>query len=1000
MFKFIIGKYFQFNYLLLLLFVFSPDTFSNNSEQWITQEINIEHGLPDPTVFSIQQDKSGFMWFGTTNGLARFDGYSFKVFRHDGADVNTISNNNAGNIFIDSKNKLWIGTFGGGVNTLDLNSGELIRYPYSSNKNSNIISENVQSFYEDNNNNTWIGTSNGLYQINGNDLIHYNHRQDDPNSLIHPRVWNISGNKNGDLWVGTSEGLSHLNPKTGKIINYKLPIELTIDISSNQFRKLFFLNDRLWIGSSTGLYSFNPQTKIFSNHSTNRPMKINDIKLINNDQLFIASMEGLYQFDISNNQFHQDNNGNYWQAYKHLDIRNLFIDISGLLWLATRDNGVIKIDQKGGLFKYHNILKVDNQQAHKNAQLWSLEFNSQEQLFVGSSENLFKISKKNVVEKITTPANQSVPGIIRDTKLSKNKGTWIGSSEGLFFIDEKSLIVKEITAPFDLAGIKPTDVFSIEETHNNELWLALYNIGVLRWQIDSEKATLIQSYTGGLLTDANISHIYQDSNNDIWIGSNLIGAFRFDSKTEELQHYLHDFSDSKSLSSNRIKDIFQDSKNRLWFATFRGLNLYNFEDNSFTHYMKSDGLLDNTINAILEDSKQNIWIIYTFGISRFIPENSEISSFILNSSIRNDGLNTRSATIDNNDILYLGSAAGYFTFNPIDIIKTNTFQPTLEVTDVIINNKPRTFSELLQNNSEFKLYPNDKKISFRFASLDYKISEQINYKYKIQGLLEDWLDVTPTRQIELNKLNPGKYTIEIQANNNDGRWTEHSLNLKLNVHPNWWNIGWVRILLIIVGAFIAISLHHYRTYKIKRQNEILETKVEKRTEELVDLNTKLKLASQTDFLTGIYNRSGFLKNFKKKDSTSYTIVVTDVDNFKKINDIYGHSAGDSILQNITKIMKNHLSENDLLARWGGEEFIFYLRIKDKNKAFETIEKIRLEIQNANFSYKDNFIPVTCTFGICCTLGDMELKACINAADEAMYKGKNKGRNMTIISNET
>ncbi|MFK8010789.1 MAG: two-component regulator propeller domain-containing protein [Marinicellaceae bacterium] len=993
-------KFFQF--LVLIFFLhFSASIIASDSKQWLMQEIKVEDGLPDSTVFSIQQDQSGFMWFGTTNGLARFDGYSFKVLKHDGADLQTISNNNAGNIFIDSNNLMWVGTFGGGVNTLNISDGKITRYPYTSSKYSEVLSENVQTFYEDKDSNIWIGTANGLYRLDGENLEYYSHNTNKKNSLIHSRIWDITSDSNNDLWIGTSNGLSHLNPENGKINNYQLPENLIVDISSNQFRKLLIIGDKLFLGSSTGLYSFDKETKKFTTHTPIHNMKINDLHILDGEYLLIASMEGLFQFDIAQNEFKKDQTGQYWRELKHVDIRNIYFDKLGLIWLATRDNGVIKVDQQGGLFQHHASFLSGENQNELNKQVFSLEYDAFENLYLGTSDTLFKRSKKNTFERIIVENHHEVPGIIRDTKVSQNNGLWIAGSQGLFYLEPSSTQAQIINEPFELVGIKPTDVFSVEQTSDGEIWLALYNNGILRWKPDSSEAELIQSYSGGTLTDINLVHIYEDSHGHLWLGSYLAGLFRIDQNTKEIKPYTHDFNNINSLSSNRVKDIFEDSQDRLWFSTFRGLNLFNPKDDSFKHYMTSDGLLDHSINAILEDSKQNLWLVSKFGLILFNPEKNIYENFTLPSEIRHDGFYIRSAVIDSQDKLYIGSANGFYSFDPNDINNSIDLKPSLQITDVRINNVPKSFKQIVGNKLEFDLKPDDTSISFVFASLDYKSANQIHYLYRISGLYENWLDITSTRKLELNNLNPGAYDIDIKVTNNDGRWSEQQLQIHLNVHPEWWNIGWVRLLFVLFGIFLALFFHSYRTIKIKKYNRHLEDKVAKRTSELENLNSQLKKASRTDFLTGIYNRSGFLKAFKKTitEPHHYCIVVSDLDNFKIINDVYGHAAGDLVLVEVTKLMQSMLPEGDFMARWGGEEFIFYLGNKSDKQAFQIIEKMRLLIANQSLVFKNKTIQVTCTFGICQNSSTIGLKKCINFADQTLYLGKNSGRNQTNISNQ-
>jgi diguanylate cyclase (GGDEF)-like protein len=985
--------------LVCVLILYSFSTFAIDSDQWQIQKLQIDDGLPDSTVFSLQQDQSGFMWFGTTNGLARYDGYSFKIFKHDGSNENTLSNNNAGNIFIDSKNLLWIGTFGGGVNTLDLNTGKLIRYPYSNSKLDQLISENVQTFYEDIHSNIWIGTPAGLYKKNEDELIRYSHKKDDENSLIHSRVWDITGNNKNDIWIGTSDGLSHLNSKTGEFLNYKLPKELVVNISSNQFRKLYLTDKILWIGSSTGLYSFDLTTKTFKENNTDHKIKINDIFLIDNNHYLIASMDGLHLFDIKKQSFVNNKTGQYWHYLNHIDVRRIFKDKSGLLWLATRDQGVIKIDQMGGLFQHHNKYQPIDQITEKNKQVWALESDSKGNLYFGTSGALYKKSSDNKTQEIVIDNSKQIPGIIRDIKVIKNQGVWIASSEGLFYLSKGQKTAQIITKPFDLAKIAPTDIFSVEVTNSGELWMSLYNIGILRWDPKTSQANLIKNHSGITLTDSNIGHIYQDSDKNIWIASNIIGLLKYNNQTEKMILFSHDFNRADSISSNRIKDIFQDTSGRLWIATARGLNLLNKETNSFKHYTKDDGLLDNSINAILEDSNKNLWIGYKFGISKFIPGRDEISNYSLNKGIRNDGMIPRAVNIDQNDILYFGSANGFFTFNPQDIKKDTQFIPELKLTDVRINNKVIPFEKLASNIKTFNLDHNDKLISFDFAALEFKSPEQVHYQYRIMGLHSAWNDVSWTRHIELNNLNPGQYSLEIKASNSDDRWSEQILPLKVNIHPIWYNLGWVRIIFAILGICLGLLFHHFRTMRIRNQNIILENEVKNRTSELLLLNKQLKRASHTDFLTGLYNRMGFLKKFKKrqKKSKKYCIVVTDLDNFKNINDIYSHSAGDQVLIEIAQIMKNNIDKEDMIARWGGEEFIIYLENKNASQAYEKVEKIRREIEKAIINYKGLEITITSTFGICQMQPDMGLNECINAADESLYIGKSQNRNTTIVS---
>lgn len=990
-------------HVLALLLLMSCLAVASHSDQWQTVELKVEDGLPDSTVYSMQQDESGYMWFGTTNGLARYDGYSFKVYRHDGANDNTLSNNNAGNIYLDSKNQLWVGTFGGGANVINLINDEIHRFPYSSSNLEQMIAENVQTFYEDSLGYMWIGTGSGLYQLKGKTLTYHGKDSRDENSLGQARIWDIEEDSQGQIWLGTSQGLSKLNVKTGLFSHFSLPEELVTNISSHQFRDLQLVEDVLWIGSSTGLYSFNLSSQNFSFYdANNKTLKINDIHVEEDGYLLIATMQGMYEYNPMKHVFRVSENGELWQAYSHLDVREIRRDRSGLLWLATRDNGVLKIDQAGGLFTLHTEYVENSELTEKSKQVWSTHTDEFNNLFVGTSDTVFRQAVNANSTRVVVDDLDGVPGIVRAIKTREAGGFWIASSTGLYILPVNTVKAEVSNESFELAGIEPTDVFSVTESSNGDVWLALYNIGVLHWSPTKHTADLMQSVDGHSLTDSNISVIYADDNQHIWIGSNLIGVFRYDPASKTIELFSHEFGNINSIASNRVKDIFQDSSGRLWIATARGLNEYIPETNGFKQYTKAEGLLSDSVNSVHEDSQQNLWIIYKFGLSKFNPEKKEINNYVLNEAVSNDGFTTRSSSIDDNDVIYVGSVNGYYSFNPRLIKKHTMYQPLLKVTQVWINNQPLQYAQWSARQNQFDLYHEDQSFAFEFAALDLKSPEQIKYQYRILGLNENWLNISRNRLIELNHLNPGDYEIEVKASNNDGRWTEQNMTVVLNIHPVWWNHGWIKALMAVFVVVIILSFHQFRTLKIRRQNLLLENEVKHRTSELHDLNAQLETAAHTDYLTKLPNRMAFIKTieFKQKNqqiNDSGCIVMADIDFFKQINDQYGHAAGDFILVKVSQMMREMIREEDLIARWGGEEFIFYFEGKSVQQILPMIERIRETIEHTQFNYGEQDIPITLTLGICQNQPGLTLNDCIDRADEAMYEGKAQGRNAIRVA---
>jgi diguanylate cyclase (GGDEF)-like protein len=985
---------------LLMLSMCWFSVLAMDDQQWRLNELQVDDGLPDSTVYSVAQDQTGYMWFGTTNGVARYDGYSFKVFQHDGADEATIANNNAGNIYIDSDNQLWIGTFGGGANKMDLDTGRVHRYPYTSSQVENMLAQNVQTFYEDDEGTIWIGTSEGLYAFSHEQPVHLSELIDD-HELAHNRIWDITGDRAGNIWAGTSVGLLQYNTQSRQHQHHVLPDELTFDITSNQFRTLEMDDGRLWIGSASGLYEYDLNQQSFIHHAINQDaLKINDI-LIFEDKLLIASMSGMYEFDPVKKAY-TTHKGETWSGLGHLDLRALYADPSGLLWLATRDNGVMQLDPKGGLFHHHDGYLSTLNAPEKAKQIWGLEIDQDDQLTLATSETVYVLADDQLTTEVLLESGEPIPGIIRDLATTAT-GNWIIGSEGVYWQARGSEVAVPRNEPLILTGVDANELFSVAVNQAGELWLALYNVGILRWHPDSNQAELIQQHAGGSLADLNLSHVMVDSQEDVWIASGLVGVLRYQMNTNEIKLYSNDFNQSDGLSSNRIRHLFEDSAGRMWVATERGLNLYDASADRFQAILGHDPVISRSNYAIAEDSQGQLWLANQFGISRLNPDNQQVNHYRLNDNFRVDGFLPRSLTIDQQDVLYLGSVDGYYTFNPNELDDNRSFEPVLAITDVYIDDRPLPFAELTASTGLFELSHKQRSIAVTVAALDFKSAGQLQYQYRLNGLHDNWMNMAKNRRIEFTQLDPGQYRLDLRAINNDGSWQELSKAVSIAVYPVWWERGWVKALLVLTVLALAWSVHFYRTLKIRQQNQRLEAEVQKRTAELSEANAKLKAAAHSDYLTGLNNRMAFVSGFEERRKEhaqglkNSCIVMADIDHFKLINDQYGHAAGDEVLKQVSAIMKSMIREHDLMARWGGEEFIFYFDRMDATDTHQLIERIRLKIESSDIVFEDQVIPVTLTFGVCQKKAGQSLNDCINAADEALYEGKNSGRNQVVVN---
>ncbi len=986
----------------LLLYSLNAKTATIDSSSWNVSFLKVDDGLPDSTVFSIQQDPTGYLWFGTTQGVARYDGYNFHILNNQKDNPNSISSNNAGNLFIDSQNQLWVGTFGGGLNVVDLTSNSIKRYSYIGNDpNKSTISANVQTLFEDHKSRIWVGTDSGLYLITGHQIKHFAHNPNVSESISHPRVWDVIQTKDNKTWIGTSNGLSSFNEKNNTFTNYSLPSELQIDGLFDEFRTLYADNNgAIWIGASSGLFRFDLESKIFKYFTPfHHSLKINKIAAFDNNKLFVATLDGLFNFDIENQEFNLDEESNVWHKFVGNDIRDIHQDDSGLLWLSTRYGGVIKIDLTGSPFKYHSNSNVNNT-SFQSKRINAIEMDSQGNLYIGSDETVYKITANGDFYTIGFAEKESIPGNIQSIhQSSQNNGVWIGSTKGLYFLSESDNKAIAITEPFDLVNMEPTNVFSIEETSSGDLWMGLFNKGLLYWDPKLNKSELNLQNKTSLLTNLSIITTLEDSQQNIWFGSRLGGLFRYNPQTKDINSYTNNPTNSNTISSNLIRDIYQDSSNNLWIATSKGLNLFNEDQESFTRISSNEGLLGDSIQSIVEDKQQTLWLGTQYGMSQWDKDTKQSQNFGLNKNLNNDALVAQSVLVDNKGKIYFGSNNGFYTLDPKNRSQQEIFEPQLVITDIKVNHQPIAFTT---DTRIIEFNHLDRLISIEFASLDFKAPKQNHYKYRILEINENWITDNNSRTLKLNNFAPGTYNIEIMGTNSNGQWSPHQLKLLINIIPAWWNTLYIKVLFGLLSLFLVAAIYKYRTYKIRQHNFHLETEVSKRTIELIHVNKKLEVSAHTDYLTGLPNRKSFIKTFKNSlrernlNSNHLFVVMADIDYFKNINDTYGHEAGDIALIELSHLIQAKLRTDEIIARWGGEEFLLCLIDTDIDNVKDFVEKIRKEVEDLEISYKSKKIRLSLTFGIAIYNSPMTVDHCIRDADNALYLGKNNGRNQVVV----
>jgi signal transduction histidine kinase/ligand-binding sensor domain-containing protein/DNA-binding NarL/FixJ family response regulator len=850
---------------ILFFIVFNA---AGQREQLFFEHLTQKDGLSQSSVFSIFQDKQGFMWFGTRDGLNRYDGYKFKIFQHIVGDTFSISSNEISTITDDTCGNLWIGTIGGGLNIFD----PIHERFYNNNSFGKLLSatqQMVNTIFRDSKGNMWIGTRGGLYLAVADKNFSNNHK------ITLSEISDITGNdiykgiavrhilesKRKNLLLATDNGLFYFNPETKIIKQFNIPnAQLYIYTSSYQEN-----DNTFWFGSfDYGLFRLT--------------FKNNEEGEINNTERFNTFSEGYYNMPNQRAEaMIGDKNGNLWvstrsgvvrfklsQKTKDIfksdpinsrsisDNRNnsLFIDNTGILWIGAEYQGINKVNLNSKPFLLIRNIPGNNNSLINNY-VSAISGLHEDAIFIGtdgSGFDLLNINKENKFQ-FTHFNISSFPSLLENQIISlvqdRNGIVWLGwarNSLGEFNPATKSIKYH----------LNPGHIFSLCRGSGDFLWIGTWIHGLFRYNIKTGtfEQYLHNNNPNSISIDIILS-TYEDNNKVLWVGTkggglNCLKDIYASPSTAEFTIYKHIPDSSSSLSNNDVNCILQTKDNTIWVCTADGLNkvIYNTENNlQFKSYLQKDGLPNSFIYGALEDSKGNLWLSTNKGISRFDPKTEEFKNYDQNDGLQSDEFRHNAYFKDEAGNMYFGGNNGLNIFNP-DSIKENSFIPKVVITDIKIPGKNESEITSLCNQSipyikEIELTYKEKEISIEFTALHYAVPHKNQYKYRLKGFNSEWQVVSSNkRSATYTNLDQGDYVFQVKASNNDGIWNETPVELKIKVLPPPWKSIWAIISYIILIASALLIFRNYSLIAVKEKNKLIIEHLEReKFEEL----SKLKI---------------------------------------------------------------------------------------------------------------------------------------------------------------
>jgi PAS domain S-box-containing protein len=838
------------------------------------EHLTVQDGLSEGRVWGITQDRKGFMWFTTWDGLNRYDGYEFKVYKqepgnpkspggtafwvvyedragtiwagsptggglsrydptneqwvryqHDPDDPHSLGSDNVYAIYEDSAGVLWIGTEGGGLNLFEGAAedgrGRFTRYEPDPEDPQSLGSAFVSSIYEDRSGVLWIGTyDGGLHRYNREreSFTRYQHDANDPESLSDDRVYPIYEDRSGMLWVGTyGGGLNRFDRETGRFKRYRSDPDDPHNLSGDTITGICEdPSGTLWIGTfDGGLNRYQPETDTFVS----------------------------YQHDALDPR-----------SLGSSTVASLYVDRSGTLWIGTGGSGISKLDptaQGFGLYRH----KPTDPNSLNNSDVRAIYEDRSGDLWIGTWGGLNRLDPKTgrTTHYRHDPAD---PDSLSDDHVlsihEDNTGTlWVGvDTHGLNKYNRETETFAHFRPdPADPHSLSDGVVTTLYQDRTGVLWVGTFTSGLDALDPQSQDEQVRFSHhqhdpeDPHSLGAGTIYAIHEDREGVLWVGTGGGGLCRYDRDRESFACYRHDPDDANSLTDNVIWAIYPDREGGLWVGTSGGLNRLDAITGIFLHYTTADGLPHNTVYGILEDTSSpgtngQLWLSTAGGLSRFDPRSRTFRNYGASDGLQGDGFNFGAYHKSSTGELFYGGPNGLTTFHPQDI-RSNTHIPPVFVTGFHLTNEPvpvgndSPLQQSIVDTEELALSFQDRVISFQFAALNYSSPLQNRYRYKLEGFEDDWTEVgSDRRYATYTNLDPGHYTFRVLGSNNDGVWNEVGASLAITITPPWWASWWFRGALLLLGVATLAGGYRWRVRAWERRSRELERQVAERTTEL------------------------------------------------------------------------------------------------------------------------------------------------------------------------
>lgn len=808
------------------------------------QRVTVEAGLSQCTVIPIFQDRRGFMWFGTADGLNRYDGYGFKYYKHDPGNSNSLSHSNITAIAEDRQGMLWFGTSEAGLNKFDRKSGTFMHYRYVPADSSSLSSDQIRNLLFDALGVLWIGTPNaGLnaFDPGTEKFIRYEHDPQNPQSLSHNYIRGLYEDRAGTLWVIANQTLHKFDHRTGSFKRYALALSKK---SKTQDEAIAFYEDRrgtFWLGTyHSGLMIFDREKERVTHQFQHDPrdstsLLDNEVVAICEDvagALWLGNRGGVSRYDPATGKFlrfrHDPKNS---ASISFGNCKGVYRDRSDLMWFATDGSGLSKLDPRPPKFAHlkHEVGNRNSLSLGLPKAIWE---DRKGDLWIGMiSSGVSRVNRRSgeITRYSHNPADPRTLNATDVVAIYEDREgiLWLGSQGLNRFDREHETFAHPRNDEGRRLGLPQHTADAICQDQEGKIWvggnaLSMYDKKTLQTITYEHRVDDPTS-----LSSIPVTVVYEDRQGILWVGTQN-GLNKFNRARQNFTHYFSEPSNPNSLSNDYIKSIFEDRDSNLWIGTSDGLNRLDPERKTFTRYHAKEGLPNTFIYGILGDDHGNLWLSTNGGISKLDPATGTFRNYALKDGLQSREFNTgayhRSKRTGE---MFFGGINGINIFHP-DSVKDSSFLPAIVLTDFKKFDLPVKLDIDIANATKLKLDYEENVFSFEFAALDYTHPEKNQYAYMLEGFDKDWVYCGDRRFARYTNLNPGNYTFRVKGTNHDGVWNPQGAALSIAIVPPFWMTWWFKILTVaatlaaVAGAakYVSVRKFQQRLEAIERQQTL------------------------------------------------------------------------------------------------------------------------------------------------------------------------------------